>query len=74
MGSSGGTTASDGSALTTHAALEASHGAVAGTSKLARIHTDGGTGENIYVDEESDPSTAENAGDIRIVVPDGFFD
>lgn len=74
MGSSGGVQAGDGAALTTHAALEtAAHGAVDGSSRIARIHTDAGTGENIYVDEKSDPSTADNVGDIRIVVPDGFY-
>lgn len=60
-------------ALTAHAAEDNTHGGINGASKVCIIHTPAGTAANIYVDNESTPSTPAFLGDIRIVVPDGFF-
>lgn len=49
------------------------HGSASGSSKVAVIHTPAGTAENLYVDMESSPSTGQFAGDLRFIVPDGFF-
>jgi hypothetical protein len=50
---------------------EYSHDASEGASKIALLHTPDGTGQNIYVQEESDAPVGGNVGDVWIKAVDG---
>lgn len=43
------------------------------TANVALLVSPNGTAKNIFVSEESNPPTGLNLGDLRVIVPDGFF-